>query len=104
MRRTRDPRRTGCRSAFDPGAASTARGDERRLTMTGVVNAGVGALLAVAVVSRGAAMAQDGALSADSVLRELKAGNAHHAAHRYVHPHETLARQRELAKGQHPHA
>lgn len=39
-----------------------------------------------------------------SVLTELKTGNAHHVRHQYQHPHETLARQRELVGGQHPHA
>jgi carbonic anhydrase len=42
-------------------------------------------------------------VSADSALAELKAGNAHHVAHRYTHPHQTSERQRELASGQHPH-
>ena len=42
--------------------------------------------------------------SADAVLAELKAGNQHHAAHQYTHPHQSAARQRELAHGQHPHA
>jgi carbonic anhydrase len=42
--------------------------------------------------------------SADDVLRELKAGNAHHVAKRYQHPHQTAARQKELAAGQAPHA
>jgi carbonic anhydrase len=40
----------------------------------------------------------------DSVLAELKDGNARHVQHRYVHPHESAARQRELVTGQHPHA
>jgi len=40
----------------------------------------------------------------DSALAELKAGNAHHVAHRYQHPHETAERLRELSSGQHPHA
>jgi len=43
-------------------------------------------------------------ITADSVLAELKAGNEHHVAHRYQHPHETGDRQRELVAGQHPHA
>ncbi|MBW8862316.1 MAG: carbonic anhydrase, partial [Acidobacteria bacterium] len=38
------------------------------------------------------------------VLRELREGNEHHAAKRYQHPHQSAARQRELASGQHPHA
>jgi carbonic anhydrase len=43
-------------------------------------------------------------VTADSVLAELKAGNEHHVAHRYLHPHETEERQRELVSGQNPHA
>jgi carbonic anhydrase len=43
-------------------------------------------------------------VTADSVLAELRAGNEHHVAHRYKHPHETADRQRELASGQSPHA
>jgi len=46
----------------------------------------------------------DGNVTADSVLAELTAGNAHHVAHRYQHPHETAERQRELASSQSPHA
>jgi carbonic anhydrase len=73
--------------------------------MTRVIKAGIPALLALTFLSRGgAAIEQETAPSAESVLRELKEGNAHHAAHRYTHPHETPARQQELAKGQHPHA
>lgn len=40
----------------------------------------------------------------DSVISELKTGNAHHLRHQYQHPHDTLSRQRELVAGQHPHA
>jgi len=43
-------------------------------------------------------------LTADSVLVELKTGNLHHVRHQYQHPHETVARQRELVQEQHPHA
>jgi carbonic anhydrase len=43
-------------------------------------------------------------VSADSALAELRAGNAHHVAHRYQHPHESAQRQRELVSVQHPHA
>ena len=50
------------------------------------------------------ATAQEAVPSADAVIAELKAGNAHHASKRYEHPHQTTARQRELAAGQHPHA
>jgi len=59
----------------------------------------VGAALCSAV-----AAAQDTVPSAAAVLRELKAGNDHHAAKRYQHPHQTAARQSELAATQHPHA
>jgi carbonic anhydrase len=48
--------------------------------------------------------AQDTLPSADAVLRELKAGNDHHVTKRYLHPHQTAARQRELTATQHPHA
>src|SRR5580765_2696247 len=51
-----------------------------------------------------AAAAQDTVPSAAAVLRELQAGNDHHVAKRYQHPHQTAARQRELASAQHPHA
>jgi carbonic anhydrase len=59
----------------------------------------VGAALLSAV-----AAAQDEVPSAAAVLRELKAGNDHHVAKRYLHPHQTAARQRELVATQHPHA
>jgi len=48
--------------------------------------------------------AQDAMPSAEAVLRELKAGNDHHASKRYQHPHQSAARQREIAETQHPHA
>ena len=54
----------------------------------------------VAVVSE----ARQSGPTADTVLAELNTGNEHHASKRYEHPHETAARQRELAGGQHPHA
>ena len=41
--------------------------------------------------------------AADAVLAELKAGNGHHVAKKDQYPHQTAARQRELASGQHPH-
>ena len=59
----------------------------------------VGAALFSAV-----AAAQDTVPSPAAVLRELQAGNDHHVAKRYQHPHQTAARQRELASAQHPHA
>jgi carbonic anhydrase len=48
--------------------------------------------------------AEQGAVNADTALSELKAGNDHHASKKYDHPHQTVERQRELTKGQHPHA
>ena len=60
-------------------------------------------IVSVAVCSVAAA-AQETVPSADSVLRELRAGNEHHVAKRYEHPHQSAARQRELASAQHPHA
>ena len=41
--------------------------------------------------------------SADAVIAELKAGNAHHVAKKYQRPHQTIARQRALESGQSPH-
>ena len=43
-------------------------------------------------------------VNADSALAELKAGNEHHVAHRYQHPHENAERQRQLVSVQNPHA
>lgn len=43
-------------------------------------------------------------VTANSVLTELKAGNDHHVAHRYQHPHENAERQRQLVSEQNPHA
>jgi carbonic anhydrase len=42
-------------------------------------------------------------VTADAALAELKAGNARHVSKQYRRPHQTAARQRELAGGQHPH-
>src|SRR5215471_1535552 len=63
----------------------------------------IGALIAGALCGAVTA-AQETMPSAEAVLRELKAGNDHHVAKRYQHPHQTAARQRELASAQHPHA
>ena len=62
----------------------------------------IGVLVAAAVI--GVAAAQEQLPSADAVLRELKAGNDHHATKQYQHPHQTAARQRDLTSGQAPHA
>jgi len=62
------------------------------------------AAAAAFVILAAAAAAQEKLPSADGVLSELKAGNEHHVGKHYLHPHQSAARQRELASGQHPHA
>ena len=47
--------------------------------------------------------AQESLPSADAVLAELKAGNAHHVAKKYERPNQTAARQQALASNQSPH-
>jgi len=64
-----------------------------------MIRALVAAALCTAVVA-----ADEQPPSAEVVLRELKAGNDHHVTKRYQHPHQSAARQRELAAGQAPHA
>jgi carbonic anhydrase len=61
-------------------------------------------LLVAAVCGASTAAAPQALPTADAALRELKAGNDHHAAKHYQHPHQTAARQRELSSGQQPHA
>jgi carbonic anhydrase len=61
-------------------------------------------VIAAALCGAVGAAAQEAMPSAEAVLRELKAGNDHHVAKRYQHPHQSAARQRELASAQHPHA
>jgi carbonic anhydrase len=58
----------------------------------------------VALFASSPAAIQEQQLTADQALSELKAGNQHHQLHKYSHPHETVARQRELVSGQHPHS
>src|SRR5262245_27720731 len=72
----------------------------RRRTMKPVMIRG----LVAAALCTAVAAAEEQLPSADVVLRELQAGNAHHVAKRYQHPHQTAARQRELAATQAPHA
>src|SRR5881394_3335221 len=64
----------------------------------------IGSLLLVAATLPGIGQRAETAVTSDSALAELKAGNEHHARHQYQHPHESAARQRELTAGQHPHA
>jgi len=68
------------------------------------MKAGTWYKVAIAVLCGAALSAQEKMPSADAVLRELKAGNDHHVAKRYQHPHQSAGRQRELADGQSPHA
>ena len=58
------------------------------------------AALCAAVLAAG----QEQMVSADTSLRELKAGNDRYAAKQYQHPHQTAERQREVRSSQHPHA
>src|SRR6185369_9830089 len=64
----------------------------------------IGILLLIAVTLTGAGQQGEPSVTSDAVLAELKTGNAHHVRHQYQHPHETVARQRELVGGQHPNA
>lgn len=61
-------------------------------------------LFAIAATLTGNGHQAEPNVTPDSVISELKTGNAHHVRHQYQHPHETLVRQRELVAGQHPHA
>jgi carbonic anhydrase len=60
-------------------------------------------LLVALGVAAGTARAQDTRPTADAVLADLKAGNAHHVAKHYQRPNQTTARQKALASGQNPH-
>ena len=64
----------------------------------------IGLLLLMAATLPVTSHQAETAVTGDSVLAELKAGNLHHARHQYQHPHESNARQRELVTAQHPHA
>jgi len=65
---------------------------------------GLGILLLIVATLPGTGQRAEIAVTADTALAELKAGNEHHARHQYHHPHENEARQRELTSAQHPHA
>jgi len=64
----------------------------------------IGIFVLIGLTLLGTAHQAESKITPDSVLAELKAGNARHVQHRYLHPHETAARQRELVAEQHPHA
>ncbi|PYS70040.1 MAG: hypothetical protein DMF69_14895 [Acidobacteria bacterium] len=74
------------------------------MTIKRLFNLAIGSLLFCSLAIFGPGQKRVDGVTADSVLAELKAGNAHHIAHRYQHPHETATRQRELVSVQHPHA
>lgn len=61
-------------------------------------------LFVIAATLTGSVHQAESDVTPDSVISELKNGNAHHMRHQYQHPHDTLKRQRELISGQHPHA
>ena len=74
------------------------------MTINRLVNLGIVALLIFSFTNLSIGRKTDEKVTADSALAELKSGNAHHVKHRYLHPHETAARMRQLASGQSPHA
>jgi Carbonic anhydrase len=79
-------------------------GGDQPMTIKRSFNIGIAVLLFSSLVILAPGSKSADKVTADSVLAELRAGNAHHVAHRYQHPHETAERQRELASGQSPHA
>jgi carbonic anhydrase len=74
------------------------------MTIKRLLNRAIAVLLLSALAVFATGQKSSGKVTADSVLAELKAGNAHHVAHRYQHPHETAERLRQLASGQKPPA
>jgi len=74
------------------------------MTINRLFNFAIASLLFLSLAILTPVSKTEGNVTADSVLAELTAGNAHHVAHRYQHPHETAERQRELASSQSPHA
>ena len=74
------------------------------MTIRRLSNIAIASLLFFSLAILGPAQKSKDKVTADSALAELRAGNAHHVAHRYQHPHETAKRQRELVSGQNPHA
>jgi carbonic anhydrase len=74
------------------------------MTIKRLLNRSIAALLLSALAVLATGQKSSDKVTADSVLAELKAGNAHHVAHRYQHPNETAERLRQLASEQKPHA
>ena len=69
-----------------------------------LLNIAIASLLFGSLTMLGPGQKSEVAVTADSVVAELSAGNAHHVAHRYQHPHQNANRQRELVSSQNPHA
>jgi len=69
-----------------------------------LLNIAIASFLFGSLTMLGPGQKSEVAVTADSVVAELSAGNAHHVAHRYQHPHQNANRQRELVSGQNPHA
>ena len=74
------------------------------MTIKRLLNIAIASLLFFSLAILGPGQKSEDKVTADSALAELSAGNAHHVAHRYQHPHETANRQRQLVSGQYPHA
>jgi carbonic anhydrase len=64
----------------------------------------IGIFIVFAIALSGVGQKAQTTKTPDAVLADLKAGNEHHAKHKYSHPHETLDRMRELIASQHPEA
>jgi carbonic anhydrase len=77
--------------------------DERHMMRHFLILA-IGLLLLLATTLPATSHQAKTTVTSDLALAELKAGNLHHVRHQYKHPHETVARQRELVDGQNPHA
>ena len=75
-----------------------------RLMIKPLLNIAIATLLFCFLTILSPGQKSEAKVTADAALAELSAGNAHHVAHRYQHPHETLSRQRELVTTQNPHA
>jgi carbonic anhydrase len=69
-----------------------------------LLNIAIASFLFGSLTMLGPGQKSEVAVTADSVVAELSAGNAHHVAHRYQHPHQNANRQRELVSRQNPHA
>jgi len=74
------------------------------MTTKRLLNIAIACLLFFVLATLGSGQNTVDRATGDFALAELSAGNTHHVAHRYRHPHETANRQRELVSGQHPHA